>query len=111
MTINIKAEVCQVRLDFIDFEMAVPLDGTCAQVDNLEIINTAQPVGVLGPGSSRFCGLNSGQHVYLPVKDGGILILKATTSGVNTVPLATNTRFSGDTAFRLVENSVHIDTP
>jgi len=102
LTVNVKPEVCQVRLDFIDFEMAVPLDGTCAQVDNLEIINTAQPGGVLGPGSSMFCGINSGQHVYLPVKAGGILILKATTSGVNTVPLAplTPVRFSGDTAFR-----------
>jgi len=84
--------------------MAAPLCGDCAMVDNLEIINTAQPGGVLGPGQSRLCGLNSGQHLYLPVKPNNVLILKATTSGVLNVPLAAtdgrNRGLSGDTAFR-----------
>eukprot|EP00091_Calanus_sinicus_P000603 TRINITY_DN1051_c0_g1_i1.p1 TRINITY_DN1051_c0_g1~~TRINITY_DN1051_c0_g1_i1.p1 ORF type:complete len:323 (-),score=81.51 TRINITY_DN1051_c0_g1_i1:303-1271(-) len=104
LTVTVKEEVCQVRLDFIDFEMAAPLCGDCSLVDNLEIINTAQPGGVLGPGQSRLCGLNSGQHLYLPVTPNNMLILKATTSGVRNVPLAAtdgrNRGLSGDTAFR-----------
>merc|ERR1719318_607384 len=96
LTVNVRDEVCQVRLDLIDFEMAAPVCGDCSIVDNLEIINTAQPGGVLGPGQSRLCGLNSGQHLYLPVKPGNILILKATTTGVRNVPLAaTNGRNRG----------------
>jgi len=104
LTLNVRDEVCQVKLDFIDFEMAAPLCGNCDLVDNLEIINTAQPGGVLGPGQSRLCGLNSGQHLYVPVKPNNVLILKATTSGVLNVPLAAtdgrNRGLSGDTAFR-----------
>jgi len=104
LTVNVRDEVCQVKLDFIDFEMAAPLCGDCSMVDNLEIINTAQPGGVLGPGQSRLCGLNSGQHMYLPVTPNNVLILKATTSGVYNVPLAAtdgrNRGLSGDSAFR-----------
>jgi len=104
LTVNVRDEVCQVRLDLIDFEMAAPVCGDCSNVDNLEIINTAQPGGVIGPGQSRLCGLNSGQHLYLPVTPRNMLILKATTSGVRNVPLAAangrNRGLSGDTAFR-----------
>jgi len=104
LTLNVREEVTQIRLDFVDFEMAAPLRGSCAGVDNFEIINTAQPGGVLGPGNSQLCGLNSGQHMYVPAKPGNILILKATTSGVRNIPLArtdgSNRGLSGDTAFR-----------
>eukprot|EP00092_Neocalanus_flemingeri_P042237 GFUD01046097.1.p1 GENE.GFUD01046097.1~~GFUD01046097.1.p1 ORF type:complete len:589 (-),score=88.73 GFUD01046097.1:111-1835(-) len=104
LTLNVRDEVCQVRLDFIDFEMAAPQAGSCSGVDNFEIINTAQPGGVFGPGQSKMCGLNKGQHVYMPVKPGNILIMRATTSGVRNIPLArtdgTNRGLSGDTAFR-----------
>eukprot|EP00092_Neocalanus_flemingeri_P060349 GFUD01072317.1.p1 GENE.GFUD01072317.1~~GFUD01072317.1.p1 ORF type:complete len:571 (-),score=91.33 GFUD01072317.1:47-1714(-) len=104
LTLNVRDEVCQVRLDFIDFEMAAPVAGSCSGVDNFEIINTAQPGGVFGPGQSKMCGLNKGQHVYMPVKPGNILIMRATTSGVRNIPLArldgTNRGLSGDTAFR-----------
>eukprot|EP00092_Neocalanus_flemingeri_P006257 GFUD01006731.1.p1 GENE.GFUD01006731.1~~GFUD01006731.1.p1 ORF type:complete len:571 (+),score=86.05 GFUD01006731.1:46-1713(+) len=104
LTLNVRDEVCQVRLDFIDFEMAAPQAGSCSGVDNFEIINTAQPGGVFGPGQSKLCGLNKGQHVYMPVKPGNILIMRATTSGVRNIPLArldgTNRGLSGDTAFR-----------
>eukprot|EP00092_Neocalanus_flemingeri_P006259 GFUD01006733.1.p1 GENE.GFUD01006733.1~~GFUD01006733.1.p1 ORF type:complete len:606 (-),score=82.60 GFUD01006733.1:47-1810(-) len=104
LTLNVRDEVCQVRLDFVDFEMAAPQAGSCSGVDNFEIINTAQPGGVFGPGQSKMCGLNKGQHVYMPVKPGNILIMRATTSGVRNIPLArtdgTNRGLSGDTAFR-----------
>ena len=104
LTVNVRDEVCQVRLDFIDFEMAAPVCGDCSIVDNLEIINTAQQRGVIGPRQSRLCGLNSGQHLYLPVTSNNMLILKATTSGVRNVPLASsngrNRGLSGDMAFR-----------
>lgn len=103
LTVNIRDDVCQVKIDFIDFEMAAPIEGSCSTVDNLQIMNTAQPGGVLGPSTNRLCGVNTDQHMYLPVKPNNMLMLKATTTGLQNVPLANTAgppRFSGDTAFR-----------
>jgi len=102
LTITILEGVSQIRLDFLDFEMPAPLGGICA--DRLQIINTAQPGGVFGPGNNDLCGLNNGQHIYLPVSPGNLLILRAVTSGVLNVPLASvsgrSRGLSGDTQFR-----------
>jgi len=102
LTITILKEVSQIRLDFLDFEMPAPLGGVCA--DRLQIINTAQPGGVFGPGNNDLCGLNSGQHIYLPVSPGNLLILRAVTSGVLNVPLSAvsgrSRGLSGDSQFR-----------
>ena len=104
LTVTIREGVSQIRLDFLDFEMPHPLGGVCA--DRLQIINTAQPGGVFGPGNNDLCGLNSGQHIYLPVTPGNLLILRAVTSGVLNVPFASvsggNRGLSGDTQFRFV---------
>merc|ERR1719339_44932 len=70
LTLEIRHDVEQVLIEFIDFEMPI------------------SPDGVLGPGNSRFCGLNTDQHLYLDVKGGDLLIFKAVTSGVGFVPLA-----------------------
>jgi len=102
LTVNIREDVGQVRLDFLDFEMPHPLGGVCA--DRLQIMNTAQPGGVFGPGNNALCGLNTGQHIYLPVTPGSLLMLRAITSGVLHVPLASvsgrSRGLSGDTQFR-----------
>jgi len=102
LTITIGKEVSQIRLDFLDFEMPHPLGGVCA--DRLQIINSAQSGGVFGPGNNDLCGLNTGQHVYLPVDPGNLVILRAVTSGVLNVPLAPvsgrSRGLSGDTHFR-----------
>ena len=33
----------------------------------------SMPLGLFGKGSSSLCGLNSGQHLYVPVKDGSVV--------------------------------------
>jgi len=102
LIVNIREDVGQIRLDLLDFELPHPLGGVC--VDYIQIINTAQPGGVFGPGNNYLCGLNSGQHIYLPVTAGSLLMLRAVTSGVLNVPLASMSGrgrgLSGDTQFR-----------
>jgi len=100
LNVRIRTEVCQVRLDFLDFEMAAPVDCVCRMEDNMEIINAHRQVGVIGPGNNRICGINKNKHMYIDVVEDSMLILKTTTSGVQPVPLATDTTLSGDTAYR-----------
>jgi len=88
-TITVRKNVCQLRLDFIDFDLPIPNDdGSCRNTDNMAIHNTLQPYGVLGKGSSKFCGLNSGQHLYLPAMPTDTLTMVATLSGTAPVPLS-----------------------
>ena len=77
LTLNVREEVCQIRLDFNTFEMGSPVDGRCDDVDHLEIVNTALPDGVMGKDLNLLCGLNTGQHMYLPVKPNNVFILRA----------------------------------
>jgi len=100
LNVRIRTEVCQVRLDFLDFEMAAPVDCACRLEDNMEIINAHRQVGVIGPGNNRICGINKNKHMYIDVVPDSLLILKTTASGVQPVPLATDTTLSGDTAYR-----------
>jgi len=100
LNVKIRSEVCQVRLDFLDFEMAAPLNCACRQEDNMEIINPHQQAGIIGPGNNKICGINKNKHMYLDVNPDTLLILKTTTSGVRPVPLAKTTDLSGDTAYR-----------
>lgn len=48
--------ICQMRLDFLDFDLARPSEGNCSQ-DMLVV--TGQNENNLIP---KICGLNSGQH-------------------------------------------------
>lgn len=48
--------ICQIRLDFLDFDLARPVEGNCSQ-DMLVV--TGQNENNLIP---KICGLNSGQH-------------------------------------------------
>ncbi len=40
----------------------------CGEDDYLEIISPQSPGGLLGPGNSKFCGLNTDQHIYIDVR-------------------------------------------
>lgn len=48
--------ICQIRLDFLEFDLARPSEGNCSQ-DMLVV--TGQNENNLIP---KICGLNSGQH-------------------------------------------------
>ena len=53
------SDICRIRLDFVDAELASPsTDGTCT---------TDYFLGthVTGPTAPKICGYNSGQHIYL----------------------------------------------
>lgn len=47
--------------------MPIGQDG-CGEDDYLEIISPQSPGGLLGPGNSKFCGLNTDQHIYIDVR-------------------------------------------
>jgi len=89
LNLEIRRDVSQVLLEFEDFEMPVSLSGHDCENDYLEIINPFKPYGIFGPGNSKLCGINTGQHIYLSVRPGDLVIIKAVTSGVGYVPLAT----------------------
>jgi len=88
-TLLIRRNVCQVKIDFLEFELPIPgPDGVCTPTDHMQIHNPRQPFGVLGKGNSRFCGLNGGQHIYLPVDPLDKMTIVATMSGTQPVPLS-----------------------
>jgi len=80
ISIRIRPDVCQVLIEFIDFELPIGKHG-CFEDAYLEIINPMMPEGILGKGNSRLCGINTDQHLYLPVRGGDQLLMKVTTSG------------------------------
>jgi len=69
VTVNrIQQNICQLRLDFLDFDLAPPVGGYCNH-DQLIV------VGVHGVPVT--CGINNGQHMYIDFPQG-----------VNSVPLS-----------------------
>ncbi len=40
----------------------------CSQLEYVEIIAPSYAGGLLGPGNSRLCGMNTDQHLYMDVK-------------------------------------------
>ncbi|XP_054715415.1 uncharacterized protein LOC129224894 [Uloborus diversus] len=67
--------ICQIRLDFLEFDLARPVEGNCSQ-DMLVI--TGQNENNLVP---KICGLNTGQHYYVDVEDSGAITLHITMVG------------------------------
>eukprot|EP00095_Tigriopus_kingsejongensis_P008235 maker-scaffold591_size129331-snap-gene-0.19 protein:Tk08235 transcript:maker-scaffold591_size129331-snap-gene-0.19-mRNA-1 annotation:"hypothetical protein DAPPUDRAFT_305676" len=56
-----RAEVCQLRVDFVDTEMLTPRQGNCA--DQFLVVG-----GDIWPtGLDKLCGINTDQHFYLHV--------------------------------------------
>ncbi|XP_054166036.1 uncharacterized protein LOC128963546 [Oppia nitens] len=69
-------KICQIRLDFMDFELIQPNEGNC---DKDQFIVSGHNLNSPAP---TICGFNSGQHMYLDV-DGvqGPLIMNVRTDG------------------------------
>jgi len=90
INVEVSENVCQLRLDFIDFELPVPdANGICPNKNAMTFMADSMPLGLFGKGSSALCGLNSGQHLYVPVKDGSVFkILTALQGFGNPSPLS-----------------------
>ena len=71
--------VCQVRLDFVSFNLKPPTAGEC-DVDKLIIDGQAQ--NNLVPG---ICGLNHGQHMYLDIDRSNNPIALTILTGVGSL--------------------------
>ncbi|KAG8201155.1 hypothetical protein JTE90_028816 [Oedothorax gibbosus] len=60
---SMKQNICQIRLDFLDFQTGNPTDGNCLD-DKFTVrgnnINTPVP---------ELCGNNAGQHMYIDVEN------------------------------------------
>lgn len=80
LTFTVRSDVEQVLIEFIDFEMGVGSDG-CTDFDYLEVIVPSKSEDLIGPGNAKFCGINTGQHLYLDVSAGDLLILKVVATG------------------------------
>jgi len=68
--IAVKKNVCQIRLDFLSFELPPPdrKTGICLNNNRMLIFAHSNPVEWMGKKNHGFCGFNSNQHIYLPVK-------------------------------------------
>jgi len=82
LSITIRNDVDQILLEFINFEMPIGPDG-CHETDYLEIIIPTKSDDLLGPGNSKFCGVNTDQHIYLDVSPGDLVVLKTLSSSKN----------------------------
>ncbi|XP_039947908.1 uncharacterized protein LOC120766453 [Bactrocera tryoni] len=63
LIINLRDNVQQLRLDFIQFEINRPTDGDCVEdqfIVSGQNINFAVPI---------LCGINTGQHIYVDVNN------------------------------------------
>ena len=60
----------------MDFNFPPPdsTSGLCDSEKSLEVIDPAQEVDVFAKGNSKFCGINSGNHFYLPIEEENQLI-------------------------------------
>lgn len=82
INVEVSENVCQLRLDFIDFELPVPdPHGLCPNNNAMTFVADSMPLGLFGKGSSALCGLNSGQHLYVPVKDGSVFKILTALQG------------------------------
>jgi len=70
--ISVRKKVCQVRVDFLEFELPAPNQkGRCDAQNNMAIMAPSKPRGLFGRGSQgKLCGLNTGTHIYIPARAG-----------------------------------------
>eukprot|EP00088_Acartia_fossae_P036809 TRINITY_DN379_c0_g1_i2.p1 TRINITY_DN379_c0_g1~~TRINITY_DN379_c0_g1_i2.p1 ORF type:complete len:692 (+),score=142.29 TRINITY_DN379_c0_g1_i2:51-2126(+) len=85
LSLEVRDDVDQILVEFVAFELPAGPEG-CTDGDFIEVIAPTAAGGILGPGNSRFCGLNTDQHFYLDVNPGDVIIFKAVLSGVGFVP-------------------------
>merc|ERR1711872_236 len=66
--IVVKPKVCQIRIDFLEFQLASPdkKSGACLSNNNMAIFTHSNPSGLLGGKNHGFCGNNKNQHLYIP---------------------------------------------
>jgi len=66
--IVVKPKVCQIRIDFLEFQLASPdkKSGACLSNNNMAIFSHSNPSGLLGGKNHGFCGNNKNQHLYIP---------------------------------------------
>merc|ERR1711872_795688 len=66
--IVVKPKVCQIRIDFLEFQLASPDEksGACLSNNNMAIFTHSNPSGLLGGKNHGFCGNNKNQHLYIP---------------------------------------------
>ncbi|RWS04237.1 uncharacterized protein B4U79_12545, partial [Dinothrombium tinctorium] len=68
--------LCQLRLDFIDFELNQPSNGNC---ESDQFVVTGQNANSIVPA---LCGFNSGQHLYVDIENTfGPYVLRTITRG------------------------------
>jgi len=87
--ILVRPGVCQVRLDFLTFELPGPRKGgVCQHQNRMSFLAPGRPLGILGGRSNQgICGLNSGQHLYIQTSFGEQIQILTTLSGTKAVPL------------------------
>lgn len=62
-----KWPVCQIRIDFDEFTLAPPFNGTCGGVTDSFVISGASNFNTSGLPETGICGDMSGQHLYFNV--------------------------------------------
>ena len=62
-----KWPVCQIRVDFDDFTLAPPFNGSCAGQTDSFVISGASNFNMSGLPETGVCGDMSGQHMYFSV--------------------------------------------
>ncbi|XP_023334588.1 uncharacterized protein LOC111706064 isoform X2 [Eurytemora carolleeae] len=102
LKISVRRGVCQLRLDFLTFELPRPDNtGRCTAQNSMAIMAPGAPLGVLGGRNSRLCGLNTKSHLYIPASAGDSVQIITTLSGTVAVPLSrANLAFSSSTAYK-----------
>jgi len=100
--IEVSKKVCQLRVDFEDFEIPGPdLSGVCLNTNNFKIYAASSPSGILGGTSqSGLCGINRGQHLYVSVQPGDVVQMHFTLSGIGAVPAATFISLNSDLQYK-----------
>ena len=63
----IKWPVCQIRIDFDEFNLAPPFNGSCGGATDAFVISGATSFNASGLPDSGLCGDMSGQHMFINV--------------------------------------------
>lgn len=65
MTVSRQPNICQLRLDFLKFDLDRPRSGVC---ENDRFVVSGQASNSIVPA---ICGYNAGQHMYIDLDQGG----------------------------------------